>query len=155
MPGTSPASILAVILWSVTPYSRAPRKSAQLTALSPAYSGKGPGRKPGLETLFLSSKAEAIILPETSAALHVLQQIRDEAHRFAITGHRQKRARSRKTSVLESIPGMGPKRRQNLIKQFGGLQEIAKAGVEDLASVDGISQQLAQKVYDAFHTEKS
>ncbi len=116
---------------------------------------KGPGRKPGLETLFLSSKAEAIILPETSAALHVLQQIRDEAHRFAITGHRQKRARSRKTSVLESIPGMGPKRRQTLIKQFGGLQEIARAGVEDLARVDGISRQLAQKIYDAFHTEKS
>jgi excinuclease ABC subunit C len=116
---------------------------------------KGPGRKPGLETLFLSSKAAPIILPETSGALHVLQQIRDEAHRFAISGHRQRRARKRKTSVLESIPGMGPKRRQTLIKQFGGMQEIAKAGVEDLASVDGISQQLAQKVYDAFHADKN
>ncbi len=113
---------------------------------------KGPGRKPGLETLFLSSKAEPIILPEHSGALHVLQQIRDEAHRFAITGHRQRRARSRKTSVLESIPGMGPKRRQTLIRQFGGLQEIAKAGVEDMASVEGISLQLAQKIYDAFHS---
>jgi excinuclease ABC subunit C len=116
---------------------------------------KGPGRKPGLETLFLSSKAAPIILPETSGALHVLQQIRDEAHRFAISGHRQRRARKRNTSILESIPGMGPKRRQTLIKQFGGMQEIAKAGVEDLASVDGISQQLAQKVYDAFHADKN
>ena len=116
---------------------------------------KGPGRKPGLETLFLSSKAEPIILAENSAALHVLQQIRDEAHRFAITGHRQRRARKRKTSVLETIPGMGPKRRQTLIKQFGGMQEIAKAGVEDLASVEGISLKLAQKIYDAFHADNS
>jgi len=116
---------------------------------------KGPGRKPGLETLFLSAKAEPIILPANSGALHVLQQIRDEAHRFAITGHRQRRAKSRKTSVLETIPGMGPKRRQNLIKQFGGMQEIEKAGVEDLATVEGISRQLAQKIYDAFHSENS
>lgn len=115
---------------------------------------KGPGRKPGLETLFLSSRAEPIILPEHSGALHVLQQIRDEAHRFAITGHRQRRARKRKTSVLESITGMGPKRRQTLIRQFGGLQEIARAGVEDIARVEGISLQLAQKIYDAFHSEK-
>jgi len=114
---------------------------------------KGPGRKPGLETLFLSSRAEPIILPEHSGALHVLQQIRDEAHRFAITAHRQRRARKRKTSVLESIPGMGPKRRQTLIRQFGGLQEVARAGVEDIASVEGISLQLAQKIYNAFHSE--
>lgn len=112
---------------------------------------KGPGRKPGLETLFLSSKAAPIILPENSGALHVLQQIRDEAHRFAITGHRQRRARKRKTSVLESIPGLGPKRRQSLLRQFGGLQEITKAGVEDLATVNGISKDLAQKIYDACH----
>ena len=116
---------------------------------------KGPGRKPGLETLFLSSKAEPIILAGNSGALHVLQQIRDEAHRFAITGHRQRRARKRKTSLLESIPGMGPKRRQTLIKQLGGLQEIAKAGVEDIARVEGISLNLAQKIYDAFHEDKS
>jgi len=115
---------------------------------------KGPDRKPGLETLFLSTSDRGISLPDNSAALHVLQQIRDEAHRFAITGHRQRRAKKRKTSVLETIPGMGPKRRQSLIRQFGGLQEIEKAGVDDLASVTGISRQLAQKIYDAFHAEK-
>jgi len=114
---------------------------------------KGPGRKPGLETLFLSSTAEPIILPENSGALHILQEIRDEAHRFAITGHRARRAKKRKTSVLESISGLGPKRRQTLIKQFGGLQEIEKAGVDDLAGVDGISRQLAQRIYDSFHSD--
>ncbi len=116
---------------------------------------KGPDRKPGLETLFLSEQSAAIILPEDSPALHLIQQIRDEAHRFAITGHRQRRARSRTTSVLETIPGMGPKRRQRLLQQFGGLREIARAGVEDLASVQGISRDLAQKIYDAFHSEAS
>ncbi|MDH5189685.1 MAG: excinuclease ABC subunit UvrC [Gammaproteobacteria bacterium] len=112
---------------------------------------KGPGRKPGLETLYLSGSGKPIILPADSPALHLIQQIRDEAHRFAITGHRQKRSRSRKTSSLESIPGLGPKRRQQLLNQFGGLQEVARAGVEDLANVKGISKQLAQKIYDVFH----
>lgn len=112
---------------------------------------KGPGRKPGLETLFLSDHSEPFILPADSPALHLIQQVRDEAHRFAITGHRARRAKKRTTSVLESIPGMGPKRRQQLLKQFGGLQEVARAGVEDIARVQGISKQLAQKIYDAFH----
>ncbi len=112
---------------------------------------KGPERKPGLETLFLSEHSEPFILPDDSPALHLLQQVRDEAHRFAITGHRARRAKKRTTSVLESIPGMGPKRRQQLLKQFGGLQEVARAGVEDIARVQGISKQLAQKIYDAFH----
>jgi len=127
----------------------------QVEGVSVLGIAKGEGRKPGLESLFLSSKAEPIILPDNSPALHILQQIRDEAHRFAITGHRQRRAKKRKTSVLETIPGMGPKRRQILIKQFGGLQEIEKAGVEDLACVTGISRQLAQKIYDAFHADNS
>ena len=114
---------------------------------------KGEGRKPGLETLFLSGRPEPIILADNSGALHVLQQIRDEAHRFAITGHRARRAKTRKTSTLESIAGMGPKRRQTLIKQFGGLQAVEKAGVEDLASVKGISRELAQRIYDSFHAD--
>lgn len=116
---------------------------------------KGPGRKPGLETLYLSGSNKPIILPPDSPALHLIQQIRDEAHRFAITGHRQKRARSRKTSSLETIPGLGPKRRQQLLKQFGGLQEVTRAGVEDLANVKGISKQLAQKIYDVFHGDEN
>ena len=112
---------------------------------------KGPDRKPGLEQLFLSVHERPIILAPDAPALHLIQQIRDEAHRFAITGHRQRRARSRTTSVLETIPGIGAKRRQRLLKQFGGLQELARAGVEDLARVEGISRQLAQHIYDAFH----
>ena len=114
---------------------------------------KGPERKPGLETLHLSGQAAEIILPADSRALHLIQHIRDEAHRFAITGHRQRRQRSRTTSSLEAIPGLGPKRRQSLLKQFGGLQEVARAGVEDLARVHGISPKLAQQIYDTFHAD--
>jgi excinuclease ABC subunit C len=115
---------------------------------------KGPGRKPGEEALFLSGQKVASILPADSPALHLIQQIRDEAHRFAITGHRQRRAKARNTSVLEDVPGLGPKRRQNLLKQFGGLQEVARAGVDDLSSIPGISKQLAQRVYDVFHSDE-
>jgi len=114
---------------------------------------KGPERKPGLETLHLSGQEAEIILPADSIALHLIQHIRDEAHRFAITGHRQRRQRSRTTSPLEAIPGLGPKRRQLLLKQFGGLQEVARAGVEDLARVSGISPKLAQQIYDTFHAD--
>ncbi|MDZ7662944.1 excinuclease ABC subunit UvrC [Thiohalophilus sp.] len=114
---------------------------------------KGPGRKPGLETLYLSDGGEETILPADSRALHLIQQIRDEAHRFAITGHRQRRQKSRNTSTLEQIPGLGPRRRQNLLHRFGGLQEIARAGVEDLAAVNGISRKLAQQIYDTFHQD--
>ncbi len=112
---------------------------------------KGPERKPGLEQLWLSGHAAATILPGSSPALHLVQQIRDEAHRFAITGHRQRRAKARRTSVLEELPGIGPKRRQRLLKQFGGLQELSRAGVEDIARVEGVSRQLAQQIYDALH----
>ena len=127
---------------------------------------KGPERKPGKEVLWLCRPGSVsdpgsglledvreIILAPDAQALHLIQQIRDEAHRFAITGHRQRRQRKRNTSVLESIPGLGPKRRQQLLKQFGGLQEVARAGVEDLAGVSGISSALAQLIYDAFHLD--
>jgi excinuclease ABC subunit C len=115
---------------------------------------KGPERKPGEETLFLVGREGEVTLAADSPALHLLQQVRDEAHRFAITGHRQRRAKARKTSTLEQIEGLGPKRRQKLLQQFGGLQEVQRAGVEDLTKVEGISKALAQKIYDVFHGDK-
>ena len=116
---------------------------------------KGPDRKAGLETLYSPGRRQPLALPSNSPALHLIQQIRDEAHRFAITGHRQRRAKSRKTSALEQIPGIGPRRRQQLLKQFGGLKEVARAGVEDLLMVKGINSALAQQIYDAFHGDSA
>jgi len=114
---------------------------------------KGAARRPGMERLFLLGREAPIMLPPDSPGLHLIQQIRDEAHRFAITGHRQRRSRSRRTSPLEGLSGVGPKRRQRLLQQFGGLQGIARAGREDLARVDGISPRLAEQIYEAFHGE--
>jgi excinuclease ABC subunit C len=114
---------------------------------------KGPARKPGQEQLFLSGRNAPIILPADSPALHLLQQIRDEAHRFAISGHRQRRGKARRSSPLEAISGLGPKRRQQLLVHFGGLRAMSRAGIEELAQVPGISQELAQRVYAALHTE--
>ena len=114
---------------------------------------KGPERKPGMETLVIGSTKQLIDLPSDSAALHLIQQVRDEAHRFAVTGHRQRRAKTRRTSALEDIEGLGPKRRQLLLKQFGGLQGIKRAGVEDLSAITGISRALAQRIYDHFHLD--
>jgi excinuclease ABC subunit C len=111
---------------------------------------KGPSRKAGLEVLILSDGKQEMRLPANSAALHLIQEVRDEAHRFAITGHRQRRKKARNRSVLEDIDGVGTKRRQQLIRHFGGMQGIARAGVEDLAKVVGINKNLAQKIYDAF-----
>ena len=115
---------------------------------------KGPTRKSGVEQLILSGSDELIILPVESPARHLIQQVRDEAHRFAITGHRQRRSKQRKTSSLEGIPGLGPKRRQLLLRQFGGLQEVARAGIDDLCKVRGISRQLAEQIYHAFHQDQ-
>jgi len=112
---------------------------------------KGPSRKPGREQLFLSGRTGPTILPADSHALHLIQQIRDEAHRFAITGHRARRGRTRTTSTLERIPGVGDKRRQALLKNLGGLREVMRAGIEDLARVPGVSRELAQRIYDTFH----
>jgi len=114
---------------------------------------KGTERKAGLETLYLAGVGHPLILAADSAALHLVQQIRDEAHRFAITGHRQRRAKARTTSGLESIPGVGQKRRQSLLKQFGGVKPLSRAGVEDIVRVAGISKELAQRIYDHFHGE--
>lgn len=112
---------------------------------------KGPSRKPGLETLILSGEEGSVRLTPDSPALHLIQQIRDEAHRFAITAHRQRRAKARNTSPLESIEGIGAKRRRQLIQHFGGLQGVARAGVEDLGRVPGISKELAIKIYNWLH----
>jgi excinuclease ABC subunit C len=114
---------------------------------------KGADRKPGMETLFLSGSERPFILPADSPALQLIQQIRDEAHRFAITGHRQRRGKARTTSILEGIKGLGAKRRQQLLTQFGGLQELTRAGVEDLARIRGISRELAQRIYDTLHPD--
>ncbi len=112
---------------------------------------KGPSRKPGLESLVLARENRTIRLDSRSPVLHLIQTIRDEAHRFAITGHRLRRRKARNRSSLEAIEGVGEKRRQNLIRHFGGLQGIIRAGVEDLANVPGINKNLAQKIYDTFH----
>ena len=112
---------------------------------------KGRSRKPGMEQLFLAGQSTPTILPADSPALHLIQQIRDEAHRFAITGHRQRRAKARKTSLLEEIPGLGPKRRRELLKQFGGLQGVRGAGIDDLVKVRGISRALAERIYNNLH----
>jgi excinuclease ABC subunit C len=114
---------------------------------------KGRSRRPGAEQLFLAGQTAPTILPPDSPALHLIQQIRDEAHRFAITGHRQRRAKKRNTSRLEQIPGLGPKRRRELLRQFGGLQGVRNAGTDDLAKVHGISRGLAEKIYNDLHLE--
>ncbi|MTD39280.1 excinuclease ABC subunit UvrC [Erwinia sp. CPCC 100877] len=108
---------------------------------------KGSDRKAGLETLFLEPEGEGFALPPDSPALHVIQHIRDESHNHAISGHRKKRAKVKSTSSLESIEGIGPKRRQMLLKYMGGLQPLKNASIEEIAKVPGISQGLAEKIY--------
>ncbi|MBV4369216.1 excinuclease ABC subunit UvrC [Erwinia sp. BNK-24-b] len=108
---------------------------------------KGSDRKAGLETLFFEPEGEGFSLPPDSPALHVIQHIRDDSHNHAITGHRNKRAKVKNTSALESIEGIGPKRRQMLLKYMGGLQPLKNASVEEIASVPGISQALAEKIF--------
>lgn len=116
---------------------------------------KGAQRKPGLETLYVTrvqSEEEGMIkLAPTSPALHLLQQIRDEAHRFAITGNRQKSRRKRKQSILEAIPGIGEKRRQKLLNYFGGQQALMGASIDAIAQVPGMSKALATLIYEALH----
>jgi excinuclease ABC subunit C len=126
----------------------------QVDGLAVASVAKGLGRRPGLETLHIAGSSKSIQLPPDAPALHLVQQIRDEAHRFAITGHRARRAKARRVSPLESIPGLGPKRRRELLRQLGGLREIERAGVEDLARVPGISTALAERIYATFNESR-
>jgi excinuclease ABC subunit C len=112
---------------------------------------KGPDRKPGMEKLILVDQEQPVDITPGASGLLLIQHIRDEAHRFAITGHRLRRGKASKQSVLETIPGLGSKRRQILLKQFGGLQGISCASVDALCSVDGISRHLAQRIYELFH----
>lgn len=112
---------------------------------------KGPSRKAGLEHLYIGARKEPLSLAPDSSAMLLIQQIRDEAHRFAIAAHRAQRGKARSSSPLEGVEGVGPKRRQALLRHFGGWQELSKAGVADIAKVPGVSQALAQKIYDALH----
>ena len=114
---------------------------------------KGSTRKAGFETLFDGDTGAEIVLPGDSPALHLIQHIRDESHRFAITGHKQRRDKKRKTSTLEDIPGIGANRRRELLRHFGGLHEVQNASINDLARVNGISQRLAEEIYAFFHND--
>ncbi|WAJ39917.1 excinuclease ABC subunit UvrC [Pseudomonas sp. GOM7] len=114
---------------------------------------KGTTRKPGLEVLYLNDAEHEFTLPGNSPALHLIQQIRDESHRFAITGHRARRGKTRRTSTLEEVPGIGPKRRRELLNHFGGLQELSRASAEEIAKAPGISKKLAESIYDTLHSE--
>jgi excinuclease ABC subunit C len=116
---------------------------------------KGPDRKPGMEKLILVDQEQPLAVTPGASGLLLIQHIRDEAHRFAITGHRQRRSKAKNQSVLETISGLGAKRRQLLLKQFGGLQGISRAGIDALCSIDGISRQLAQRIYDSLHQDDS
>lgn len=123
----------------------------QVTGVYVLGVAKGPSRRPGLETLILDDGEREQHLPADAPALHLIQQIRDEAHRFAITGHRAARGKARTVSQLEQIEGVGAKRRQELIRYFGGLQGVSRAGVEELARVPGINKNLARRIYDSLH----
>jgi excinuclease ABC subunit C len=112
---------------------------------------KGADRRPGQEQLFLLGQDTPTILPPDSRALHLIQRVRDEAHRFAIAGHRRKRAKRHSQSILETIPGLGPVKRRELLKQFGGLQGILRAGVEDFTRIRGVGRDLAEVIYEHLH----
>ena len=125
----------------------------QMEAVDIVAVAKGPSRRPGQESLFLAGRKRPFILPPSSKALRLVQQIRDEAHRFAISGHRQQRRKARQRSILEDVPGLGPKKRSALLKEFGGLQGVSRASADDLSGVNGISQKLAKLVFNTLHPE--
>ncbi|HEX9706351.1 MAG TPA: excinuclease ABC subunit UvrC [Steroidobacteraceae bacterium] len=133
--------------------AEAARVLTELELTLPAVAGvaKGADRRAGQERIFLLGRRTASILPADSKALHLIQRARDEAHRFAISGHRRTRARARQTSMLEAVAGLGPARRRSLLKQFGGLQGVLRAGVEDLGRTPGIGPALAQAIFEHLH----
>jgi excinuclease ABC subunit C len=112
---------------------------------------KGADRRVGQERLFLPGEEVPISLEADSAALHFIQRVRDEAHRFAITGHRRRRARRYRESILETVPGLGPSRRRALLTYFGGLQGVMRAGIADLEKVSGVGAAMARSIYDHLH----
>jgi excinuclease ABC subunit C len=112
---------------------------------------KGEARKPGLEQLFFPDAKQPLQLPTNHAGLHLIQQIRDEAHRFAIQGHRNRRGKARTSSKLEKIGGIGAKRRQYLLTRFGGLKGVLTASIEELHQTEGISLAMAEKIYKELH----
>ncbi len=114
---------------------------------------KGSTRKAGMEQVLLAGSHQEVVFASDSPALHLMQQVRDESHRFAISGHRARRAKTRNTSSLENIPGVGAKRRRELLRYFGGLQEVVRASENDLIKVPGISEKTAADIYQALHNE--
>jgi excinuclease ABC subunit C len=126
-------------------------KALQIDEIQVVGVAKGTTRKPGLETLIMHDGETEKTLPRESPALLLIQQIRDEAHRFAITAHRKARGKTRNRSALEEVPGIGAKRRRAVLQHFGGLQGVSRASVDDLQRVPGISVQLAQSIYDVLH----
>ncbi len=112
---------------------------------------KGEGRRAGYEKIYRPEGLQPLAWTAHSGAFRLIQQVRDEAHRFAIAGHRQQRGRQQSRSVLDSIAGLGPRRRRALLQQFGGLQGVARAGIEDLARTAGISRSLAERIYGRLH----
>lgn len=151
--GEHPAPDILLIDGGKGQVAAAQKALAELTINNVMIVGvsKGPDRKAGMEKIILPDCDQPLDVTPGASALLLIQHIRDEAHRFAITGHRQRRGKLKKQSALEDIAGLGPKRRQILLKQFGGLQGVSSAGVDALASIDGISRQLAQRIYDIFH----